>query len=132
MRITHLLNDISQAIQKKDFRAIDSCMETASKIDCTNHAFAESRFIETGICDGKPYVKKVTESNISNAVDMSDCEDDEFSRSWFYLGDGGVLHPVTIGKQQRFDTDEENPFYFAGSAIVANGKQVGEVVYTDH
>jgi len=87
-----------------------------------------SRFkAESEIC-----LRQVTEQHISRAVDMADCDVDYVLRKWLYLDDDGTLYPVTIGKQERINRDEDAPFYFAASAMVANGKQVGDVVYTDH
>lgn len=57
---------------------------------------------------------------------------DFFMRKWYYVADDGSFQEVTIGKQQRFSNSVEQPFHFAVSAIIAGGKQVGEVTYTDH
>ena len=36
------------------------------------------------------------------------------------------------GRQERYHNGIEQPFHFAASSIIAGGKPVGEVVYTDH
>ena len=93
-----------------------------------------SRFIEISRfeLDSEICVRKITEDQISRAVDMADCDLDYVMRNWLYVADDGTLQPVTIGKQERINTSEEMPIRYAASAIVAGGKCVGEVVYTDH
>jgi hypothetical protein len=93
-----------------------------------------SRFIEISRFepDSEICVRQITEQQISRAVDMEDCEDPGVMRKWLYVDDDGELQPVTIGRQKRINRDEEMPFHFAASAIVAGGKCVGDVVYTDH
>lgn len=94
-----------------------------------------SRFIEISRFeqDGEICVRKKTESQISSDVDMADCIDPGVMRKWFYVADDGELQPVTIGPQERWHGNAiEQPFHFAGGAILAGGKVVGQVVYTDH
>lgn len=133
MKIIDLIRDAVEAHKKVDFRNMEQCLSIASNIDSSNHALSQSRFIETGVCDGKPYIRKVTEHQISRAIDMSDIDDD-FAKSWFYVGDDGVLHPVTVGRQERFD-DANGQIYnfeYAASDLIANGEVIGNVTYTDH
>lgn len=90
--------------------------------------FEISRFEpESEIC-----LRQITEQQISRSVDMSDCEPDFVMHKLFYVDDDGEIQPVTIGRQERFSNAVEQPFHFASSAIIAGGKCVGEVVYTDH
>lgn len=93
-----------------------------------------SRFIEIGRFeeDSEIYVHKKTESQISTDVDMADCYDGGVMRKWFYIDDAGEIQPVTIGHQERINRDEEMPFRYATSDILANGECVGQVVHTDH
>lgn len=77
-------------------------------------------------------LRQVTEEQISDSVDMADCEPEFVMLKRFYVDDSGEIHPVTIGRQERFSNGVDQPFHFAASAIIANGKQVGEVVFTDH
>ena len=93
-----------------------------------------SRFIEISQfeSDSPICMRKITEEEISNEVDMADCIDAGLLRKWLYVNDAGELQPVTIGSLERINADEECPFRFAASAIVAGGKCVGEVIYTDH
>jgi hypothetical protein len=97
--------------------------------DTLNSRFFEVSRFES---DSEVCLRQITESSISSAVDMADCQPDFVMRKWFYVDDAGEIHPVKIGRQERFSNGVEQPFYFAASAIVANGQQVGEVVYTDH
>lgn len=107
--------------------------ERAERCARAERDLAGSRFIETGKdADGKPFIRKITERQISQAVDMADCYDEDNQESnLFYLGDDLVLHEVTIGPQCRFDNSEDS-FEFAASDIIANGQVVGSVTYTDH
>ncbi len=93
-----------------------------------------SRFFEISRfeSDSEVCLRQVTEDQISRSVDMADCEPDFVMRKRFYVDDQGDIQSVTIGRQERFSNGVEQPFHFAASAIVAGGKQVGEVVYTDH
>lgn len=90
--------------------------------------FEISRFeSDSDIC-----LRQVTEEQISRSVDMSDCEPDFVMRKRFYVDDQGEIQAVTIGRQERFSNGIEQPFHFASSSIIAGGKCVGEVAFTDH
>lgn len=93
-----------------------------------------SRFFEISRfeSDSEICLRQTTEESISRSVDMADCEPDFVMRKWFYVDDQGEIQPVTIGRQERFHDGIEQPFHFAASSIIAGGKVVGEVVYTDH
>ncbi len=93
-----------------------------------------SRFFEISRFepDSEVCLRQITESAISRSVDMADCEPDFVMRKFFYVDDNGDIQPVTIGRQERFSNGVEQPFHFASSSIIAGGKSVGEVVYTDH
>jgi hypothetical protein len=93
-----------------------------------------SRFLEISRfeADSPICLRQITEENISRSVDMADCEPYFVMRKWFYVNDEGEIQPVQIGRQERFSTAIEQPFHFAASAIIAGGKCVGEVIYTDH
>ena len=95
---------------------------------CSSRFFEISRFEQ----DSEICLRQTTEESISRSLDMADCEPDYSMRKWFYVDNNGDIQPVTIGRQERFSNGVEQPFHFASSAIVAGGKQVGEVVYTDH
>jgi hypothetical protein len=90
--------------------------------------FEISRFED----DSEICLRQITEESISRAVDMADCEPDFVMRKWFYVDDAGEVQLVSIGRQERINTSEETPYRYAASSIVAGGKQVGEVTYTDH
>ena len=98
------------------------CEQTSSRF------FEISRFEE----DGEVCLRQTTKKQISDAIDMADCGPDFVMRKWFYVDDDGAIQSVTIGRQKRFSNGIEQPFHFASSSIVAGGKCVGEVIYTDH
>jgi hypothetical protein len=98
-----------------------------------------SRFIAITDMDGVKRVRKVTEDQISRAIDMADCYDD--NSQYLYLDDDGKFYPVSFGGVSRHvsagELDEfyaENPtiIFSQSGAMVANGKTVGYVSYTDH
>ena len=94
-------------------------------------AWWNSRFYEVRVLDdGSKTMWPTTMQSISRAYDLQDCEPDipEFR----YCDVDGQLYPVTVGTQERINTDEEAPFVFAASDLLANGKVVGSVSYTDH
>jgi len=93
-----------------------------------------SRFVEISRFepDSEICIRKITEQEISRAVDMADCDDPGVMRKWLYVDDVGDLQPVTIGRREPMNTSEEAPLYYASSAIVAAGKCVGEITHTDH
>lgn len=94
---------------------------------------SSSRFFEVSRfeSDSEICLRQVTEEQISRSVDMADCEP-QFYRKRFYVDDEGEIWPVTIGGLRVINTNEECPFYFAVSAIIANGREIGQVVFTDH
>lgn len=95
---------------------------------------SSSRFFEISRFepDSDICLRQVTEQHISRSIDMSDCEPDFVMMKRFYVDDKGEIQSVTIGRQERFSDGVEQPFHFAESSIIAGGKCVGHVVYTDH
>lgn len=79
-----------------------------------------------------PLLVPVTQQSVSYDYDVADLNDGEVG-TYFFLEDDGKLYPVTLGKDQTpINSDEENPFYYAAADLIANGKVVGQVIYTDH
>jgi hypothetical protein len=79
---------------------------------------------------GRKYLQKVTEKYISDCIDMADCYDRE-PQEFLYNDDDGELYPVTVGEMARCEMDEHQVVY-GHSDLIANGKGVGTVTYTDH
>src|ERR1700761_2910140 len=73
---------------------------------------SSSRFFEISRfeSDSEICLRQVTEEQISRSVDMADCEPDFVMRKRFYVDDAGEIQPVTIGRQERVNNDEECPF----------------------
>lgn len=110
--------------------------ELDSRRQIENELFA-SRFFELrkvigadGEPNGQKVLVKVLERMISNDIDLADCRDGEESE-YLYMEDDGSLHPITIGKMTRWAIGEHEMVYGA-SDMVANGKVVGQVQFTDH
>ncbi|MBA9846762.1 hypothetical protein [Ralstonia pickettii] len=96
------------------------------------NALYASRFFEVRVLeDGKKKLWPTTEAAISRAFDLQDCYDGPLP-DFFYCDQDGQLHTVSVGAQRPMNTDEECPFHYASSALLANGQVVGHVIYTDH
>jgi hypothetical protein len=114
-------------------RAFEEMAREAQRLYDTAIKLQNSRFVRISPCESGYSVQKVTERTISEHYDLSDLhggegDDDQF----FCLGSDGKLHPVTAGRMERINTDEECPFHYAASDLIANGEVVGSVTYTDH
>lgn len=112
--------------------ACNTVRQQAANID----ALWNSRFFERRILDtGEKKLWPTTAQRISNAYDFADC-DGEPIPEFMYCDIDGELYPVTIGNQVRHTGDpdgpDEIPFNYASSDMVANGKVVGSVQFTDH
>lgn len=79
--------------------------------------------------DGEEVMRVVDEAAVSDRIDMDDCYNEPFQV--FALLDG-KLYEVKYRRQHRINTDEEMPFHYAASDLVANGVVVGQVTHTDH
>lgn len=91
-----------------------------------------SRFFEMRVLDGG--AKKLwptTQEHVSRCYDLQDL-DAEPIPAFLYCDDDGNLYPVTVGRQERISSDEECPVIFATADMMANGKVVGCVQYSDH
>lgn len=74
-------------------------------------------------------MRVVDEAVVSNRFDMDDCHNEPFE---VYVLKDGWLQVVKLGEQNRINTDQETPFHFAKSDLVANCVVVGSVTHTDH
>ena len=95
-----------------------------------------SRFFERRVLDdGSKKLWPTTEKRISRAYDEQDL-DGEAIPDFFYCDVDGELYRVNVGEQTRHEPDpegpDETPFHYASADMVANGKVVGQVRYTDH
>lgn len=108
-----------------------ACSVIRQQSDEINSLWA-SRFFERRVLDdGSKKLWPTTEARISRSHDLSDCEDGP-APEFLYCDVDGELYPVTVGKQGRMNSDEETPFHYASADMIANGKVVGHVIYTDH
>lgn len=114
--------------------------ELVKKIDADrqmDNLLFNSRFFEVrqerddnGNRTGRKFLVKVTERYISDSYDLEDCGDGE-KLEFLYMEDDATLHPVTVGRMTRQDMAEHEVIY-GSAALIANGKQVGYITYTDH
>jgi hypothetical protein len=79
--------------------------------------------------DGFVFIK--TMNQVSDMIDLSDFHPLEGKILTWVDGD---FHDVSVkrGSTHHINTDEESPFRYAQSELVANGKVVGYVTHTDH
>jgi hypothetical protein len=128
---------ISRVLQSKGIEAAyNEACKTVRDQAAEMRALWESRFFERReLEDGTKKLWPCTEDRISRAYDLQDL-DGEALPEFLYCDDDGALHPVTVGKSERLGADpdgpDEVPFVYAASNMVANGKVVGRVLYTDH
>lgn len=81
-----------------------------------------------------PEMMVTSEGRVSHAIDMQDAFGDV---DVFYLSDYGQLLPVTIGKEEDINTDQESPVRYSQAPMIVNKdlpsqEVVGYVVFTDH
>ncbi len=96
----------------------------------------DSRFVEVRcLQDGSKKIWPVTEETVSRSIDQEDLAG-EPAPQFMYCDVDGQLYPVTVGEQNRHGPDpdgpDETPFIYASANLIANGKVVGTVQYTDH
>lgn len=123
-------------------RRIEVKEQQARAEDLRRAELMRSRFLEIKKTDaGKPMVVKVTESYISSCIDTADGHDDSYHIAFMHLDDDGAVYPVTAGLPLRsamegeldaFYSDNPTLAFTQQGALVANGKTVGVVEYTDH
>ena len=123
---------MSRGLDEAYTEACQTVRRQAAEVD----ALWSSRFFERRTLDnGSKKLWPTTEQRISSAYDMADCDNEPLPQ-FLYCDDDGELYPVVIGKQSRHAPDpdgpDETPFHYASSDMVANGKIVGHVQYTDH
>lgn len=103
-------------------------------LDEEHRSTKNSRFFEVYqfAPDRDTYSHQVTEKSISHAIDMEDCLPVYHMRRWYYVDDNGYVFPVTIGPKRTFHNKPKGYPHCGFSDIIANGKSVGRVDYTDH
>jgi len=95
-----------------------------------------SRFFERReLDDGTQKLWPTTEERISRAYDLQDLDGEPLPQ-FFYCDGDGQLYPVTVGKPAPMGADpdgpDEVPLIHASAEVLANGKVVGHVLFTDH
>lgn len=108
----------------------EACREVRRRAEEVEALWASRFFERRQLDNGSKKLWPVTEEQISRAYDLQDADPD--IPEYLYCDEAGELHPVTVGAQSRFDTDEEAPFVYASAPLMANGSAVGQVLYTDH
>lgn len=91
---------------------------------------SKKRFVIVDMDDKTPSVTLADETRVSHHVDMEDCF--EFPYFLFYVTDKGTIAPVSVEGFKRINLDEEMPFRYAMSDLMAEGEVVGHVIHTDH
>jgi len=110
--------------------------ETVRRMGTTIDALLSSRFFERQIQeDGSMKLGPTTESAISYAYDVQDLGVQPL-HEYLYCDVDGQLYPLTVGAKEFHDIDPDGsdpaPVIYASADMIANGKVVGHVSYTDH
>ena len=71
-------------------------------------------------------------TRVSAMHDMADADGMEGVRAVYAADQDGSLTEITVGRSRKINTDEELPFRYAASPIMAGTRQVGTVTHTDH
>jgi hypothetical protein len=83
--------------------------------------------------DGDWNLSLASAGEVSDLYDMADCNSMENVKDILAVDpDSLKLVPVRIGSQTPINTDQENPFRYASSPLLAGNKQVGTITWTDH
>ena len=116
--------------------AYEEACKTIRSMGADADALWSSRFFVRQIQDdGSKKLCPTTERRVSQAYDEQDL-DGEPIPEFLYCDEDGQLYPVTVGAQGRHGPDPDGPdvtpFIYASADMIANGKVVGHVSYTDH
>jgi hypothetical protein len=78
------------------------------------------------------YPVTMTEGELSKRIDMADCDDLNISKI-LYVQPDGTMSRCRIGEQDRApDFSESNSIVFAYSPVIAAGKEVATIAWTNH
>jgi hypothetical protein len=114
-------------------KAFDKLDDYTRQLAQKQQELAKSRFLRISQSEEGPSLHKATQRSISEHYDMADCRNGEGDDERFlYLDDDDNLYPIVIGKLERINTDQEYPLHYGASDILAHGKTVGSITYTDH
>lgn len=80
--------------------------------------------------DGSMSLKNGPE--VSRMYDLADCGHMDDVKDVLAVDEDGDLASVTVEARRWANTDEEYPFYYAYSDILAGKRRVGTVAWTDH
>lgn len=113
----------------------EACAKVREQAEEINRLW-QSRFFEVRtLQDGAKKLWPVTEDFVSRSIDQEDLAG-EPAPQFMYCDIDGQIYPVTVGEQTRHAPDPEGPdvapFIYASAALIANGKVVGHVQFTDH
>lgn len=95
------------------------------------HALIYGKFIHILNSDEGKMALVISEQKASEQFDMQDLYEEEVP-DIRYLDDDGNFYPVSVGEEQEIIADDDCPFIRATAPMLANGKEVGTVLYTDH
>ncbi len=111
--------------------AFSEACQHIRELEARANSLWETRFFEMRTLDGgRKKLVPVLVENISRQVDLQDLHDEPLPE-FLYQEDDGTLHPLTFGATEWQPSDDERSVHGSGS-MVANGKVVGYVQYTDH
>ena len=77
-------------------------------------------------------VSAVDGKRVSEMYDRADCDGMESAIAILAADQDGQPVKVTVGESRKINTDQECPFRYAESPIMAGTRRVGTVTFTDH
>lgn len=105
-----------------------ACAKIREMEESLRNLYATRFFMKWEYEDGSMKLRPVTEDYISNTYDLNDLDGDPIPQ-FFYCDTDGELYPVELGRRNNVS---DTAFVYAVGDLIANGKVVGSVKYTDH
>jgi hypothetical protein len=78
------------------------------------------------------YFSTVTGRDVSEMIDMADCDSMEGVVAILAIGRDGTLRPVKAGPMARLDPEDRGRYFATAPLLTDDGRLVGTVHYTDH
>jgi hypothetical protein len=78
------------------------------------------------------YFSTATGRDVSEMIDMADCDYMEGVVAILAIGNDGTLRPVKARPMVRLDPESQGRYFATAPLLTDDGRQVGTVHYTDH
>jgi hypothetical protein len=71
-------------------------------------------------------------ADFSYHYDLADCDAMDGVVGMYGVNENNKIVEITVAESVPVNTDQEYPFYYAASAVLAGERRLGSVTYTDH